>query len=59
MRINDLRQTHTYVTMDISRSAWEEIAAKMLEAGYDHVFMDDDEIDMHGIAVKPIEDDAK
>jgi hypothetical protein len=46
-----LRQTHTYVTMEISSAAWEEIAQKMREAGYDHVFMDDGEIDMHGIAV--------
>ncbi len=37
--------------MELSAPAYEEIATKMREAGYDHVFMDDGEIDMHGIAV--------
>jgi hypothetical protein len=45
--------THTYVLMELSQAAYEEIAAKMREAGYDHVFGADGEIDMHGIAVTP------
>jgi hypothetical protein len=43
--------TYTYVVMDVSRAAFDEIAAKMRAAGYDHVFHED-VIDMHGIAVK-------
>lgn len=43
--------THTYVTLEVSGAAYEEIATKLREAGYDHVFMDDGEIDMHGLAL--------
>jgi len=52
MAIRDLRQTHTYVEMEISQTAYDEIAAKFREAGYDHVFMKDEVMDMHGIALK-------
>lgn len=49
--------TYTYVIMEISREAYDEIAIKMREAKYDHVFNDGGEgktalIDMHGIAVQ-------
>lgn len=50
-RISELRQTHTYATLDVSASAYDEIAASLREAGYDHVFMEDGAIDMHGIAL--------
>lgn len=50
-----LRQTHTYVVMELSEGAYEEIKQKMLAAGYGHVFHTDSQhgevIDMHGIAV--------
>lgn len=46
--------TYTYVTMELSQSAYDEIAAKMRKAGYDHAFGCGGEIDMHGIAVLPI-----
>jgi hypothetical protein len=48
-----MRQTHTYVTMQLSAAAYAEIKEKMVAAGYDHVFGRDGEIDMHGIAVVP------
>lgn len=48
-----IRQTHTYVTLKISREAFEEIKQKLLAAAYGHVFnADKSEIDMSGIAVK-------
>lgn len=46
-----IRSTYTYVIMELSPAAYDEIAQKMREAGYDHVFNEDGEIDMHGIAV--------
>lgn len=46
-----MRQTHTYVTLEVSEATWNEIAAKLREAGYDHVFGDGGEIDMHGLAL--------
>lgn len=46
-----MRATHTYAVLDISQEAYDEIRAKLEEAGYQHAFMPDGEIDMHGIAV--------
>ena len=51
-----LRQTHTYVELELSPAAYDEITAKLREAGYDHAFMDDGEIDMHGLAVTRFSD---
>lgn len=56
MRISDLRQTHTFVVMDLSPAAYHEIKSKMEEAGYQHTFIERDGgseilIDMHGIAI--------
>lgn len=48
-----LRQTHTYALLPISQAAWDEIAAKLRDAGYRHAFKVGDVIDMHGIAVLP------
>ena len=45
-----LRQTHTYVELGLSSAAYDEIATKLKEAGYDHAFVDG-AIDMHGLAV--------
>lgn len=47
-----MRSTHTYAVLEISNAAYDEIRAKLEAAGYQHAFMDDGEIDMHGIAVK-------
>ena len=44
--------THTYVVLELSPAAYDEIAGKLRAAAYDHAFGDDGEIDMHGIAVK-------
>lgn len=46
-----IRSTYTYVTMELSAAAYDEIAQKMREADYGHAFNEDGEIDMHGIAV--------
>lgn len=44
-----LSATHTYAELEVSAAAYDEIAAKMREAAYDHVFNEDGTIDMHGI----------
>lgn len=47
--------THTYTTLQVSRSAFDEIAAKLSAAGYEHAFDVDAHsepvIDMHGIGL--------
>lgn len=45
--------THTYALLEVSRATFEEIACKLRDAGYDHAFIEDGEIDMHGIALAP------
>lgn len=47
-----MRQTHTYVVLEISDAAYREISAKLKDAGYGHAFNKNGEIDMHGIAVQ-------
>jgi hypothetical protein len=49
--VGKLTSTHTYAELELSQSAYDEIARKLREAGYDHSFMDDGVIDMHGIGV--------
>ena len=44
--------TRTYVELELSRAAYEEIAQKLRVAGYDHCF-DGETIDMHGLGVTP------
>lgn len=53
-----LRQTHTYVVMNVTRGTYDEVARKMRDAGYDHVFGEDGEIDMHGVALGAETDNA-
>lgn len=49
-----MRTTHTYAQLEISRAAYDEIATKLREAGYDHCFIGEDGmIAMQGIAVIP------
>lgn len=52
--------THTYVTMEVSQAAYDEIRQKLVDAGYqhaihDHNFQIDECLDMHGIALVPVE----
>lgn len=51
MRVTELRQTHTFATLEVSQAAFDEIEKKLREAGYDHAFVDG-LIDMHGIALE-------
>jgi hypothetical protein len=44
--------THSIALLEISQKAWGEIAEKLREAGYDHAFVTDGVIDMHGIGIK-------
>ena len=46
-----MRSTHTYVELELSPAAYDEIRAKLAAAGCKHAFMDDKTIDMHGLAV--------
>lgn len=50
-----LRSTYTFVTLAISKEAYEEIKQKLLAAGYNHSFVydfnDKESIDMHGIGL--------
>lgn len=52
--------TYTYAVLEISQLAYDEIAAKLEAAGYQHAFHRDPTdngapvIDMHGIAVKAV-----
>lgn len=57
MTPSQLRTTRTVVALDLSKAAFEEIATKLRQAGYDHCFMSEGEIDMHGIAVT-LDDEA-
>jgi hypothetical protein len=46
--------THTFVKLEISAEAFEEIAARLRAAGYYHVFKDENQMmDMQGIALIP------
>lgn len=50
-----VRQTHTFAVLELSPAAFNEIKTKLEAAGYQHVFIKEDEeltIDMHGIGVK-------
>lgn len=46
-----IRSTHTYAELEVSPAAYEEIAAKLRAAGYDHAFMENGAIDMHRIGL--------
>jgi hypothetical protein len=43
-----MRSTHTYARLPLSPQAYEEIATKLRTAGYDHAFIGNGDIDMHG-----------
>ena len=53
--MNNLRQTHTFVTLELSPSSFNEIKTKLEKAGYQHCFIEQDDelvIDMNGIGIK-------
>ncbi len=43
--------SHTFAKIEVSAFAFEEIWAKLLAAGYQHAFVDENTIDMHGLAL--------
>lgn len=51
-----MRSTYTYVTLEVSSAAYQEIKALLEKAGYQHAFHEDRQdgvlIDMHGLALK-------
>jgi len=48
----NLRQTHTYALLEVSSGVYDEIAAKLRAAGYDHAFdIHTGAIDMQGIGL--------
>lgn len=48
--------TYTYVELDVSAPAFDEIRIKLERAGYDHALIDNTTIDMRGIALKRVEE---
>lgn len=46
--------THTYVVLEVSKPAYDEIKSKLVEAQYQHAFEPTGEIDMHGIALQSL-----
>lgn len=46
-----MQSTHTYVTLEVSESAYEEVKQKLLAAECGHCLNSDGEIDMTGIAL--------
>lgn len=49
-----LSSTHTLAELELSQAAYDEIAKKLRDAGYDHAFglgCDEGVIDMHGIGI--------
>jgi hypothetical protein len=58
-----LKQTYTYVELELSPAAYNEISSKLVEAGYGHAFQigheHGDAIDMHGIAVTMAKADGR
>jgi hypothetical protein len=43
--------TYTCATLEVSQAAYDEIAAKLREAGYDHAFTEDGMVDMTHIGL--------
>lgn len=46
-----MRSTHTVATLEVSAAAYKEIAQKLRDASYHHVFLDEGVIDMTGIGL--------
>jgi hypothetical protein len=43
--------THSFAELELSPAAYDEIAGKLREAGYDHAFCENGTIDMHGLGI--------
>lgn len=59
-----VKQTHTYARLEVPAETYAEIAAKLIEAGYDHVFEfggkgieNRGAIDMHCLTLETKRDD--
>lgn len=50
----NMRGTHTFVLMELSESAYAEVATALRDAGYDHAFGEAGALDMQGIAVTKV-----
>ncbi len=47
------RATYTYAVLEVSAATYDEIAAKLRAAGYDHAFDSEEQtISMQGIALR-------
>lgn len=46
-----MKATHTYALLEVTPEVYAEIRAKLEAAGYQHAFLEDGAIDMHGIAI--------
>lgn len=51
----NLRQTHTFVELNVSPLAFGEIKSDLEDADYQHAFIAPDLIDMSGIAIRRVE----
>lgn len=58
MGVKDLTSTHTYAELEVSKAAYMEIGQKLRNADYEHAFMSDGTIDMHGIGLTCEKDDV-
>ena len=48
-----MRNTRTYAVMKVSTATFQEVKAKLEEAGYDQALHNDDKtLDMHGVALE-------
>jgi hypothetical protein len=53
-----VRQTRTFVLLEVTSAAYREVETALRAAGYDHAFVETGEgtvIDMHGIALAQLE----
>jgi len=57
--VHVLRSTHTVATLEVSKKSYDEIAKKLIAAGYDHVFIGDGILDMTGIGLIPCQKDKR
>jgi hypothetical protein len=58
--VRTLQQTHTYAILDITCEAYQEIRARLVEAGYDHAIHGaqthaGEVLDMFGVALSELE----
>lgn len=47
----NIRSTRTFATMEVSRSTYNEVRQKFVDAGYGAAALIDGAIDMHGVAL--------